>query len=59
MSSVWSSSDQCDCIPNDVYNKYQRITYIKEKMKSLQRRKGKEIPDTNIFSYKSSEPKTL
>ena len=51
MSSCWSSSVHCDCIPKDAREKYQRITYIKEKMRALPRRYSKEMPDAMIFSY--------
>ena len=51
MSSVWSSCEQCNCIPKDAYDKYERINYIKEKMRNLPRRNSKEMPDATIFSY--------
>lgn len=36
------------------YKNYQRITYIREKMRTLPRRYSKEMPDINIFSYNIS-----
>jgi len=50
MSSCWSSSVHCDCIPKDAREKYQRITYINEKMRGVPRRYSKEMLDTMIFT---------
>jgi len=51
MGEGWSDAAQCDCIPQDAREKYQRITYIREKMRGLPRRKINELPDTNVFIY--------
>jgi hypothetical protein len=51
MSGVGSSVEQCDCIPQDAVQKYQRINYIKSKMNMLHTRKINEAPDATIFSY--------
>lgn len=50
MSNCWSSAEQCDCIPHDAVQKYQRINYIKSKMNSLLTRNINEPPDTNVFT---------
>lgn len=43
--------DESYSMLEEEYKKYKRITYIREKMRTLPRRKINEMPDTMIFTY--------